>query len=389
VTVLLATLSLFLSYLVYEKIALNRLRKSIPLVITVTGTRGKTSTVRLLASVLREAGRRVLAKTTGSQAQFLLPDGTTQDIARRGVVTILEQKKTLRKAAQLNADCIIVEMMSIRPENHRVEAGQILKPDIALLTNVRRDHTDAMGDTLEDIARTLRLGLPLGAKVYIPEEYRHLVDSSTQRSRPLQIMQVGRQTSSSLKHQDAKLSNWEFAENLDLVTAVAMSLNIGEATIIKGMRNVAHDIGKFSIWTYRMKDKKIVLVGAFAANDPESTMRVYEKTREALGEKPTSFTGLLNLRTDRPDRTVQWIGALNGEMADLFKKIYVVGGHAAVLRRKVSKARLLSLSTPEEMMKVVGSTMENSEVLFGFGNIGGIGRELVEHWRQAGEAYGI
>jgi poly-gamma-glutamate synthase PgsB/CapB len=226
VTVLLATLSLFLSYLVYEKIALNRLRKSIPLVITVTGTRGKTSTVRLLASVLREAGRRVLAKTTGSQAQFLLPDGTTQDIARRGVVTILEQKKTLRKAAQLNADCIIVEMMSIRPENHRVEAGQILKPDIALLTNVRRDHTDAMGDTLEDIARTLRLGLPLGAKVYIPEEYRHLVDSSTQRSRPLQIMQVGRQTSSSLKHQDAKLSNWEFAENLDLVTAVAMSLNI-------------------------------------------------------------------------------------------------------------------------------------------------------------------
>jgi gamma-polyglutamate synthase len=389
VTVLLTTLSLFLIYLIYERIALNSVRKSIPLVITVTGTRGKTSTVRLLASVLREAGRTVLAKTTGSQAQFVLPDGTTQDIPRRGLISVLEQKNALRKAAQLKADCLIVEMMSIRPENHHVEAEQILKPDIALLTNVRRDHTEAMGETLEEIATTLRLGLPREAKVYVPEEYLTLIDSPNDKSRWRQIISVGRKSSALPDQQEAEFSRGEFGENLDLVAAVAKSLNIGEVAVTRGIRNVVHDIGELSIWTHRVGDKKIILVSAFAANDPESTIKVYEKIREILPQNPSSFTGLLNLRSDRPDRTVQWINALNGGMAGLFKEIYVIGGHAAVVRRRVKGAKLLSRSRPEDIMNVLGSTMENNEVLFGFGNIGGIGRDLVELWRQVGDAYGI
>ena len=112
-TILLFTLALFLVYLVYERIVLNRLRKAIPMVVSVTGTRGKSSVVRMLASVLRESGRTVLAKTTGSQAQFVLPDGTVRDVPRRGIASILEQKKVLRKAAELHADYLVVEIMTL------------------------------------------------------------------------------------------------------------------------------------------------------------------------------------------------------------------------------------------------------------------------------------
>ncbi|MBC6948955.1 poly-gamma-glutamate synthase PgsB, partial [candidate division KSB1 bacterium] len=55
----------FLLYLIYERISLNRHRNAIPLRISMTGTRGKSSVVRMLASVLREDGKKVIAKTTG------------------------------------------------------------------------------------------------------------------------------------------------------------------------------------------------------------------------------------------------------------------------------------------------------------------------------------
>ena len=125
-TILLITISVFVLYLVYERAVLDRLRKSIPLVITVTGTRGKSTVVGQLASILRESGRVVRAKSTGSQAQFVLPDGTVERVARRGMVSILEQKKALKKAVTLKADSLVVEIMSIRPENHFIESQRIL-----------------------------------------------------------------------------------------------------------------------------------------------------------------------------------------------------------------------------------------------------------------------
>jgi poly-gamma-glutamate synthase PgsB/CapB len=147
VTILLLSLTLFLLFLVYERVVLNRLRNSIPMVIAVTGTRGKSSVVRMLASVLRESGRTVLTKTTGSQAQIVLPDGSIQNISRRGIVSILEQKTILKKGSELHVDCLVVEIMSIRPDNHFIESQKILKPDIVVVTNVRKDHLEAMGET--------------------------------------------------------------------------------------------------------------------------------------------------------------------------------------------------------------------------------------------------
>lgn len=388
-TILLLSLTLFLLYLIYERITLNRLRNSISMVVSVTGTRGKSSIVRMLASVLRESGRIVLAKTTGSQAQFVMPDGTVQDIRRRGIVSILEQKNVLKKAVALHADCLVVEIMSIRPENHVVESQQILKPNIVVLTNVRRDHTEAMGETEEEIARALSLDFPHGATVYVPEEYRHFVDPSTVQSQSLRISTVPRGNSGPLMRQTAGLEKREFTENLDLVAAVARDLNIEDSTVVKGVRSATHDIGKFGVWRYQAGSKSIFLVNAFAANDPESTMKVLEKTRETLAAEAAPITGLLNLRSDRPDRTVQWIEGLRDGMGGNFKRIYVVGGHANVVRRKVKTAEVLCRTRPEEITNTIASVMEEDGVLFGFGNIGGAGLRLVEHWQRAGEEYGI
>ena len=58
--------------------------RAVPLRIHVAGTRGKSTTTRLIAAGLRAGGRRVLAKTTGSEPRLILPDGSETTWACRG-----------------------------------------------------------------------------------------------------------------------------------------------------------------------------------------------------------------------------------------------------------------------------------------------------------------
>jgi gamma-polyglutamate synthase len=388
-TILVITLSLFVFYLFYERRDLERLRKSVPLIIAVTGTRGKSTVVRLLASVLRESGRIVLAKTTGSQAQYVLPDGSIERVHRRGLVSILEQKNSLRKAVKLKADCLVVEIMSIRPENHIVESQRILKPDIVVLTNIRKDHTEAMGEQENDIAQVLQLDFAAGSRVYLPKECEHYLDSKIIEKQHLSLTVVpANQAHTPVGSQSALLKN-EFSENLDLVGAVSNALNIGDEVIARGIRNAKHDIGRFKIWVLQLNGKKIFAVNAFAANDPESTMKVLGRTEELLGRSVRPITGLLNLRSDRPDRTLQWIDALNLGLNGKFTRLYVLGGHANVVKRKTDATTLLASKPPDVLTQLISETMEENSVLFGFGNIAGAGEGLIEFWQREGKEYGI
>ena len=168
--ILLTSLLIILSaFLLSETLLHNRNLRRIPLRITVSGTRGKSSVVRTLASVMREAGYRVVAKTTGSEAMSILPDGTDQPVKRRGRVTILEQIGLVWKAAKLDANCLIAEIMSIRPENHRIETHRLLKPHLTLLTNFRADHLDVVRNNLQEICALHANDIFPGSRVVIHE----------------------------------------------------------------------------------------------------------------------------------------------------------------------------------------------------------------------------
>lgn len=387
-TVLILSLAAFLLYLVYERIALDRLRRQVPLVITVTGTRGKSSVVRLLAAVLRESGRRVLAKTTGSQAQYVLPDGTIHDVPRRGMVSILEQKSTLRKAASLGVDCLIVEIMSVHPANHLVESQKILKPDTVLLTNVRRDHTDAMGHTEEEIAQVLGLDLVPGATVILPDEYQVLMRSATPSVSEIHFHSSPGVDEISLSPDKQLLGRPALSGNFGLVTTAARRMGIPDDVIVRGMNRAVYDIGEFRIWKCNVDGKVMFVVNAFAANDPVSTKQLLDSARLALSGVAASYAGLLHLRSDRADRTLQWLNYLRTEAAHEFDGLFVAGGHARALARKVRGAIVLRSSDPQEIMRSIGPHVKDHSVIFGFGNIGGAGARLVRQWNQNGELYG-
>jgi poly-gamma-glutamate synthase PgsB/CapB len=387
---LLTLIAVGFAYLVLERIRLDRHRKAIPLTISVTGTRGKTSVTRMLAAVLRESGRRVLAKTTGSEAVLIMPDGTERGIRRRGRPSIIEQKHVMRLGAELGVDAAVVEVMSIHPEYHLVEARRLLKPDLVLATNFRVDHTAAMGETQDAVAAALALDVPPGARVFVPQGECLPAFRAAVRERGGELVEVAPAAESP--------AVGRFGENQDLVYAAARSLGVDDQAIREGIDRARGDIGALGIWRYQPAEiaTPCFLVNAFAANDPESTALIYEGIMAALDMDPERCVGLLSLRPDRGDRTLQWVGALREGFLDRFSQLYVLGLHAPALARRLkgcegaARIEVIRGSRPAEITQTALSGIrEAGGAVFGFGNIGGVGEALVAHWSETGEPWEV
>ena len=397
-TSLLLLMAIGLAYLVIERARLSRDRSAIPLVIAVSGTRGKSSVTRILASVLRASGRRVLAKTTGSEAKLVKPDGSEETIRRRGRPSVIEQKHVVGLGAQLGVDVAVVEVMSIHAENHRVETRKILKPDLVVVTNFRVDHTSAMGDTREAVASVLALDIPPGAAAFVLQqeclpEFRAAVKEGGG-----ELVEVPTGAGSHLYGETIDSNASAFGENLDLVGAVARSLGIDDATMAEGVRRTRSEAGALSVWRYSSgeMENSCYLVNAFAANDPESTVAVYDKISAVLYAEPGCCVGLVSLRPDRGDRTLQFLEAFRGGFLSRFSRLYIIGLHAQALARRLRRGgtgppiEVLSEKRPAEITRAVLSGIrESGGVVFGFGNFGGAGEGLVKHWREVGERWGI
>jgi gamma-polyglutamate synthase len=363
-------------WLVGERVWIERRVRCVPLRICVTGTRGKSSVTRMLASVLRRSGRKVLAKTTGSEARYILPDGKEAEVARSGAVSVLEQKRLVALGARLGVDCIVAEIMSIRPETHRAEAQQILKPNILAVTNVRRDHTEWMGQSETEIAGVLASTVCRGATVFLPGD----VPRASFAKRAATIVDV---------EPEAQEPGLEFAGNLALVWEVSRHLGVRDKDIAAGIRETRHDAGRLRISVLRDAARSCYFVNAFAANDPESTALALQRVQDLLPAPSKNTIGILNLREDRVPRTLQWLDALNGRAAGWFRQLYITGHCPQPLRKRFSNATGLKDSSAEAATATILATLDVDCVVFGFGNFAGFGAKLARHWASIGADYGV
>ncbi|KFI97009.1 Mur ligase family protein [Bifidobacterium stellenboschense] len=104
-------------------------------VVLVSGTNGKTTTTRMVASMLSDLGLKVFTNPTGSNFT-------------RGVVSALLQQVTL--GGRLDADIAVLEL----DEAYAVHFVKQVKPRYALLLNVMRDQLDRFGE-IDNTARLL------------------------------------------------------------------------------------------------------------------------------------------------------------------------------------------------------------------------------------------
>ena len=390
--ILTSCLVFLLVYLAFERVRLGRALRRVPSRIAVTGTRGKSGVVRLIAAGLRESGARVLAKTTGSKPVLIFPDGSESELPRPGGPSIREQVRLVSLAAKTGADTLVCEMMSIGAECLAVESRRILRPGTLILTNVRLDHLDEMGRRKDEIARTLASAIPEQAEIFVPEEELYPVFDGTAALAASHLRPV---VPSVAGPGPGPLPSFEeFEPNARLALAALMSLGVDGETAIRGMARAAPDFGGLKIWGGRFgtPPRPAVCVSAFAANEPESSALVLEKIRRRFPLVSRALVGLLSLREDRGDRTLQWVRAAGEGFFREFALVVLLGPPARAALRKIGKlqdrgnAVFFSLegSSPEEMMNHVFSRVAGEPVVVGLGNIVGPGERIVRYWEEKG-----
>ena len=146
-------LACFVAAFVREYVADSKAIAKIPTRIHVTGIRGKTTTTRLIGAALRHHGWRVVTKTTGKAARLIDAEGIERGIrGHHEQPNLREQPRIIESVADVGgADAIVFECMSIRPKNIIAES-KFVRSTISVITNVRADHLDVMGPSLEDVA---------------------------------------------------------------------------------------------------------------------------------------------------------------------------------------------------------------------------------------------
>ncbi len=377
-------------YLAVESYFVRKCRKAIPLVISVTGTRGKSSVVRLLTSIFEASGKKVIAKTTGTVPKLILPGGIEKEIKRRKGASIIEQKKLLKEAYDIQAEVLIAEMMSIHPENHYTEANRILRPDAIAVTNFRVDHIEAAGETEDEVKKVLCCGISDRSKVFLLEKYFDDSLKELLNNTDVKTIVEGNKLVKELSKIEPEILKNEFYENISLVSGIAEGYGIKTEYIIEGIKSVTNDPGKTIINKYiTIEGKPVYLVNAFSANEPESTKIIIEQVNKELGNMPGKMTGFIVLRADRGDRTVQWINALNNGFSKYFDNFYVYGDHSKAMSRKCDPVIQIISSNPETITELLVGSAEEKGVILGCGNLVGDGQKIQDYWNKIGTPYGV
>lgn len=362
--------ALWLSCLLLERRRARRDRAALAHVVHVNGTRGKSTVTRLIAAGLRAGGLRVVCKTTGTDPIVSDADGSEHPIRRIAPSNIREQLRILHRAAAQNADVLVIECMAVQPELQRVTQHEMLLGDVGVITNVRLDHTDVMGQTLEEIAASLCSTVPANGVLFTTEE----------RVAPLLSEAAAASGSAFFRvRPQGDEPPFDFAENIALALAVCAHLGVARETALRGMRSFSRD-------PYALSLRRLgggIFVNALSVNDPDSTQAVYHAVRQRLSGEITRTILLFNNRVDRGTRTRDMVRTALALMPD---EVWLMGGGQEYCRRTLRKngfsapVKKLGHSFAAELRAIEAGTL-----VFAAGNIAADGRKLMEFVQKEGE----
>ncbi|MCK6547575.1 poly-gamma-glutamate synthase PgsB [Myxococcota bacterium] len=370
-----------------ESITHERNLRRLKLRIHVNGTRGKSSVTRLVAAGLREHGVRTCAKTTGTLARMIMPDATEYPVHRPSHPNIIEQLRIVRRAVARDAEALVIECMALDPRLQALTELRLIRATHGVITNARADHLDVMGPTEDDVARALAATTPVNATLYTAEE-RHLATlRGAAEDRGTKLVAITRDDVARVTDADlAGFTYLEHAENVALAIAVLADLGVPRDVALRGMWSAPPDPGVMTDVEVRFFGRRLVFVNGFAANDPESSERIWAL---ALARHPDveKRIAVYNCRADRPERSAQ-LGAACPRWAPADHYVLMGTGthvfaHAAadagLDARKVVDAEDARV---EELFERLVELSGTSALIMGLANIGGHGLELVRHFKN-------
>ena len=372
--VILVLAVVFFGYLIWENCRVIKDRYVIKHVVYryVNGTRGKSSTTRLIDGGLRAAGLRVFCKTTGTLPMTINTDGVEQLIHRRGAANIREQLQILHKAAKEHADVLVIECMAVNTVYQNISQHRMVRADIGVITNVRLDHTDVMGETLPEIAEALSNTIPKAGILFTAEQEQFSVLEKNAQALGTQIFEV-------LPEESLAVIDWP--DNGAL--AVCGQLGVNRETALFGM-NTFYQRDPYALSFYRI-GKGTLFINGLSINDAQSTRKVFETLQKKLGPGQGKFILLLNSRADRASRTIQMVELVRDLAPD---GLWLLGSGRKLLNhtlpRRIPKDRMPEVHLYASAAKLDFSSLQPEDVIFAAGNIAMEGKKLMDRIREEG-----
>ena len=353
----------------------------IPLRIHVNGTRGKSSVTRLVAAGLREGGLKTFAKTTGTAPRVIDSEGKDRIIHRLRLPSIGEQVRLLRYFSAQKPDAVVIECMAVQPQYQWIAEHKMVKSHIGVITNVRPDHLDEMGPTEEDVAHSLCNTIPVNSVLITGEDQKPDILREVAKQNGTRFI---KSDESSVRKKELDGFNYmEHPSNIAVALDVCKQVGVNRSTALKGMHKVQPDAGALVAWDLNMNNKNVRFVNGMAANDPVSTLQIWNFISERFVTDEETTCVFFNSRDDRPVRTRQMIELTFENIkpdyffirGDKVKKIIDTFGKTS----SKTSVEIIGLEQPLEDVISSLKNLPNNSLVYAIGNQVGAGQEILEN----------
>lgn len=366
------TLLIFVSYILFgiiEYRSVKKYRAQLEHIIYVNGTRGKSSVTRLIYAALKGGGYKCFAKTTGTVPMFIDSNGTECEIKRFGKANIKEQITALKKAAGDKASILIIECMAVDPELQWISQHKMLRADIGVITNVRLDHTDVMGNTLDEIAFSLSSTIPDNGMFFTADKMYCDYFSKICNEKG---------TGFCLAESDNYTGELDLRENVALAAEIARYLKIPREDALKGIEKY-YLRDPYALAVYKLENSAVVANG-FSINDAMSIKIIYENLAKKYGIK--KLTILINNRYDRSYRMLQHISSVV-ELKP--HNVWIMGANKLFMSLAIKK-RLKSckVETFKNADVLPINSLNSEDFVYCIGNIALEGERFIRRIKKAG-----
>ncbi|WP_340057457.1 poly-gamma-glutamate synthase PgsB [Corynebacterium parakroppenstedtii] len=236
-----------------------------------------------------------------------------------------EQYDFLKQWLDGSVNGLVVECMAVKPKYQNLCQNVILRSPISIITNVRLDHQEEMGDTIEEIADSLCNTVPEHGVVITGERNEKALTvirkhCAARNSRLI----VAKESELSASLVD-KFSYQQFEENIAVVLALAEALNIDTDVAVRGMLKAEPDPGTTKVIKVEDDKDSLYWVPMFAVNDWESTTKVYNSVHDGRLPDGTKHVIAMNNRADRTDRASMFVDVITKDLKNRFDQIVLYG----------------------------------------------------------------
>ena len=273
---------------------MGRPDRDLPNVVQVVGTNGKGTTAMALASSLEEMGHRsgaylsphvlsytervVMRGSQVSEEEFATAMGETIELADRHGIPVSQFEILTAGALKMFVETRLSWAILEAGLGARYDATSVAASDAVVLTNVSLDHTEYLGETLEEITAEKLASLRPGATLFLGTDDARVVEIASRECHRLgaSLVQIG----------DGKSSLAPYvARNVHLGISVAEAL-LGR-TIPAGVKErAAHVIGGALPGRFEVHEVDGVPIVVDGGHNAAGVSAAVAAVRGAYGDRP-------------------------------------------------------------------------------------------------------